>query len=83
MDCVMPYSRQRTKMTEYIGFFGDYCYTPTANDYGMGPGWPRARVYKCPCCKIRWFRRVTEDMYDGLCWVCFREEFEGEPDLPF
>ena len=69
-------------MTEYIGFFNnEYQYTPTARDYGIG--WPRARVYKCNSCKIRWFRRVTEDIYDGLCWVCFREEFEGEPDLPF
>ena len=70
-------------MTEYIGFFGDYCYTPTAKDYGMGLGWPRARVYKCNSCKIRWFRRVTADIYDGLCAECFREEFEGEPDIPF
>ena len=68
---------------EYLGFFGgDYCYTPTERDYGMGPGWPRARVYKCNSCKIRWFRRVTADMYEGLCRVCFREEFEGEPDIP-
>ena len=69
-------------MTEYLGFFGgDYCYTPTARDYGID--WPRARVYKCNSCKIRWFRRVTADMYDGLCAECFREEFEGEPDIPF
>ena len=71
-------------MTEYIGFFNnEYHYTPTARDYGMGPGWPRARVYKCNSCKIRWYRRVTEDIYDGLCWVCYREQYDGMDDLPF
>jgi len=38
-------------------------------------------VHKCPCCKIRWFRRVTEDLYDGLCYWCYLEQFEGEEDM--
>jgi len=68
---------------EYIGFFGgDYCYTPTVSLRHCEPGWPRARVYKCNSCKIRWFRRVTADMYEGLCWVCYREEYDGMEDIP-
>ena len=69
-------------MTEYIGFFNnEYHYTPSARH--CEPGWPHVRVFKCPCCKIRWFRRVTADIYDGLCWVCYREEYDGMDDLPF
>ena len=68
---------------EYIGYFGGYQYTDESLQKDYGIDWPRARVYKCPSCKIRWFRRVTADVYEGLCWVCFREEFEGEPDIPF
>ena len=70
-------------MTEYLGFFGDYCYAPTVSLQHCEPGWPHVRVFKCPCCKIRWFRRVTADMYDGLCWVCYREQYDGMDDLPF
>ena len=70
------------EIMEYIGFFNDkYHYTPALGpEWGLGYGWPHVRVYKCPCCKVRWFRRVTADMYDGLCWVCFREQYEGEED---
>jgi len=69
---------------EYLGFFNnEYHYTPTVSLQHCEPGWPRARVYKCPDCKIRWFRRVTADVYDGLCWVCYREQYDGMDDLPF
>ena len=37
-------------------------------------------VYKCACCKVRWFRAIT-NWYEGLCWVCALEEYEGEDEL--
>jgi len=40
------------------------------------------RVKKCACCKIHWFK-LFNDYYNGLCWYCHRQEFEGEPDIPF
>ena len=38
------------------------------------------RVYKCACCKVRWFRAIT-NWYEGLCYWCYVSQFEGEDDL--
>ncbi len=37
-------------------------------------------VRKCMCCKIRWWR--YGNLHDGLCWVCAKEDYEGEEDIP-
>ena len=39
------------------------------------------QVYKCACCKVRWFRAIT-NWYDGLCYECWKEQFEDKPDMP-
>ena len=40
-----------------------------------------ARVFKCMSCKIRWFRYM--EYRGGLCHVCRRTLYEGEPDELF
>ncbi len=37
-------------------------------------------VYKCSECKIRWFRAIT-NWYDGMCYYCWLEQFEGEEEM--
>jgi len=64
--------------TEYLGHWGGKdVYQPTRK---LPTRWPMPRVHKCACCKIRWFRSIT-NWYDGLCWVCAREEYEGEEEM--
>ena len=63
----------------YLGYWGDRSiyqpeYKPTE-----AVGLP-SRVYKCIDCKIRWFRSIT-NWYDGLCYHCWLEQFEGEEEL--
>ena len=40
----------------------------------------RPQVYKCACCKVRWFRAIT-NWYEGLCFECWVTQFEGEEEL--
>ena len=42
----------------------------------------RTPVTVCAAKCGRWFRMVTVDHRDGLCHFCWRELFEGEPDIP-
>jgi len=67
-------------MKEYIGYFRGYCYTETpARDYGLGPGYITP-VTICAAKCGRWFRKISEDIYDGFCYVCYREQFEDEEE---
>ena len=66
-------------MREYIGYFGGYCYTET-RPYKLGPGYITP-VTICAAKCGRWFRKISEDIYGGFCYVCFREQFEGEEDM--
>ena len=64
----------------YLGeWAGRSVYQPEY-EYRESVGVP-SRVYKCSCCKIRWFRAIT-NFYDGMCYYCWLEQFEGEPDIP-
>ena len=40
-----------------------------------------SRVYKCSCCKVRWFRSIT-NFYDGMCYYCWKEQYDGMDDIP-
>ena len=63
----------------YLGYWGGkYVYQPEykpVEGFGTPP-----QVYKCACCKVRWFRSIT-NWYEGLCYCCWVEQFEGEDDL--
>ena len=64
---------------DYIGYWG--------GKEHWSPGEPLdIREYRLPMtiCAAkcgRWFRKVSVDVYAGLCWECYREIFEGEPDV--
>ena len=68
---------------DFIGFYNNtYHY-----DVRMPPGWmPRAEAPQrktiCRSCLIRWLWPAIAERQDGLCWVCYREQFEGMDDIP-
>ena len=41
---------------------------------------PLPQVHKCSCCKIKWFRTTT-NFYEGFCYYCWVEQFDGEEDI--
>ena len=63
---------------EYLGEWNSLSvYQPTKP---LPTRWPVGGVYKCACCKVRWFRSIT-NWYDGMCYYCWLEQFEGEDEL--
>ena len=56
-------------------------YTILYTDMPDGYGYP-VPVTICAAKCGRWFRKISEDIYDGFCYVCYREQFEGEEDRP-
>ncbi len=64
----------------YVDHYGGYAICidpPPAEDRGP----IQVRVSVCAAMCTRWFRKISEDIYDGLCCECFREQFEGEEDM--
>ena len=62
----------------YLGYWGgEYIYQPTGK---LPTRFPPPQVFKCACCKIRWFRAIT-NFYDGMCYYCWLEQFEGEKEM--
>ncbi len=66
-------------MKEYIGYYGGYIYTESPARR-LGPGYITP-VTICAAKCGRWFRKVSVDVYAGFCYVCYREQFEGEEDI--
>ena len=60
---------------EYLGeWHSRSAYQPTR---ALPTRFPPPQVYKCACCKVRWFRSIT-NWYGGLCYYCWLEQFEEE-----
>ena len=64
---------------DYIGYWGG------KQHYSPGePIEPFMSHFPMTICAAkcgRWFRKVSVDVYDGLCCFCHREQFAGEPDM--
>jgi len=62
---------------EYIGYYGGYIYDESPARR-LGPGYITP-VTRCADKCGRGFRNVSVDVDAGVCWECYREQFEGEP----
>ena len=64
----------------YLGEWGGVSVYQPEYEYRESVGVP-SRVYKCNCCKVRWFRSIT-NFYDGMCYYCWKEQYDGMDDIP-